>query len=119
MNKDKNPKLLIDTKDYRGTRVIFTHKKWKQKSIEHIWLQNEKFLSYVRTAIEDPREVWQDLNDPKNKRCYYFRYGVNLYAKVVIWNNSKPAHVVTAYDYSGVYFVKESNYPKLRRIYEE
>lgn len=118
-NTKKNEDNVIDTNDWRNKRIIFTYKQWNKKSKKHTWLKNEVFLSYVRKALANPTEVWEDYDRPKNKWCYYYKYGVGLHAKVVVWIRPGDAHIITAYDCHGLYFVKESKYPNLRRIYEK
>ncbi len=109
---------VLEATDYRDVIVVFTKKKWEQKSQKHPWLLNKQFLSYVEEALVKPTEVWEDYNRPKNIHCYYYRYGINMWAKVVVWVHPGRNEVVTAFDYTGIYFVKESKYPELRRIYE-
>lgn len=66
-----NEELVIDTKDYRGERVIFTKKRWENKSSQHPELKFQKFLRNVRRAIENPMEVWEDYSEKKKRHCYY------------------------------------------------
>lgn len=103
---------IIDVLDYRGERVIFTHQKWQEKSSVHSELQDNTFLKNVRQTIEDPEIVWQDKSD-KRRRCYYKKYSVATYVKVVIWIKSDPCRVVTAFETN---FIKESKYLDLIQI---
>ena len=106
------PRLIIDTSDYRGKQVIFTHKKWLQKQSVHPELKRAIFLKNVAKTIENPDEVWPDYAD-KRKRCYYKKYSPTTYVKVVIWHSDTPCRVVTAYEINQI---KEMNYPSLRKI---
>lgn len=105
--------LVIDTQDYRGTKVVFTHKKWKEKVVEHADLKNSTFLKNVKQTIENPTEVWPDYSDKRHKRCYYKKYSTHSYVKVVVWFKGNPACVVTAFETN---YIKESKYPELRRL---
>lgn len=105
-------KLVIDTHDYRGKRVIFTEDKWVEKQIVHPELKRPVFLRNVAKAVECPDEVWPDYSD-KRKRCYYKKYSTTTYVKVVVWHKGNPCAVVTAYEINKI---KEANYPSLRRI---
>lgn len=107
-----NP-FIIDTSDYRGKRVILTHKKWKQKSVVHSDLNDKIFLKNLKRTIEDPCEVWEDKDDKKCKRCYYKKYSVNTYVKVVIWVKSNPCEVVSAFETN---YIKETKYSGLRQL---
>lgn len=111
MTKEK--KLIIDTKDYRGLRVIFTFDKWQEKSVQHTELGNETFLKNLKETVENPEEVWQDNSNKKSKACYYKKYSTTSYIKVVVWIASKPCEVVTAFEIDRI---KEIEYPKLRRL---
>ncbi len=106
-------KLIIDTKDYRDVRVIFTFDKWQEKSVQHPELQDKTFLKNLKETIENPEEVWQDNNDKKHKLCYYRKYSTVSYVKVVIWITAKFCEVVTAYEIDKI---KEVKYPKLKRL---
>jgi len=108
-----NNKNIIDIEDYRGKRIIFTYKKWKQKSITHPELCNKIFLKNLKETIRKPEEVWQDYSDKKCKRCYYKKYSVNSYVKVIIWTYSNPCHVITAFETNQI---KEVQYPKLKPL---
>jgi hypothetical protein len=89
---DREP-LLLDTHDYRGRRIIFTSKKWKEKRAWHEEL---------------------NLLEPKERHCYYGRYLKELYVKVVIYiRESEPYHVVSAY---AIDKIKEKKYKVLHRI---
>jgi len=110
MSKEK---YVIDTKDYRGKRVIFTKKKRIEKSITHPELRSDKFIENVKRAIEKPTHVWQDYDDKKRKRCYYWKYSPETFVKVVIWVAEKPCVVVTAFLAD---WIKETKYPELKDI---
>lgn len=104
---------LIDVQDYEGERVIFTFDKCKEKMIQHPELGNNKFLKNLETTLRNPEQVWQDYEDPKNKRCYYRKCSTSTYVKVVIWVKSKPRQVITAYETN---IIKEGKYPKLKQL---
>lgn len=40
--KNETKRNILDVIDYRGERVIFTEKKWKEKSIQHPELRYAK-----------------------------------------------------------------------------
>ena len=103
---------VIDTIDWQGDRVIFTKKKWKEKAKQHPELNSKTFLRNVVKTIEKPQQVWEDYDNKKDKQCYYWKYSVTNYIKVVIWINDDPCRVVTAYF---IDWVKESKY-NLKRI---
>jgi hypothetical protein len=109
MDEGKN---LLDIKDYRGKRIIFTKEKWKEKSIQHTELRNKEFLKSIKKAIENPTEVWEDYGSKKRK-CYYWRYGINIYVKVVILEVGNPYNVITAYKINKI---KEKTYHNLKQI---
>ena len=104
---------ILDVVDYRGERVIFTEKKWKEKSIQHPELTNSKFLKNLKRAIESPQIVWQDYDDPVKKACYYWRHKINQYIKVVIWTFENPCRVVSAFETN---YIKEAKYPNLEQL---
>ena len=106
-------KLIIDVDDYRGKRVTFTYKKWKEKSITHPDLRNKTFLKNLKNTIINPDEVWQDYSDRKRKRCYYKKYSINSYVKVIIWIYGNPCEVVTAFQTN---YIKEHRYPELKQL---
>lgn len=106
-------KLVIDVEDYRGKRIIFTYRKWQEKSKGHTDLLNKIFLKNLKETVENPEEVWQDYSDKKRKRCYYKKYSVNSYVKVVVWIDNNPCHIITAFQTD---YIKENNYPKLKRL---
>ena len=108
-----NNENIIDIKDYRGERVIFTRKKWTQKSISHPELLNKIFFKNIKETIAKPEEVWQDYSDKRNKRCYYKKYSNNSYVKVVIWICSNPCHIVSAFE---INYIKEIKYPNLKKL---
>lgn len=108
----KNNDYIIDTLDYRKLRVIFTKKKWQEKLIAHPELNNQKFLANIKKALQRPGVVWEDQGDKEHKRCYYKKYSVNTYIKVVIWL-SNPNQVVTAFE---IDYIKESKYPGLKQL---
>jgi len=105
--------LIIDVEDYGGRRVIFTQKKWKEKSIIHPELLNKIFLKNLKEVIINPKEVWEDYDDKDNKRCYYKKYSVNSYVKVVVWTTDNPCHIISAFETDRI---KESIYPELKRL---
>ena len=107
-------KLVIDVEDYRGRRVIFTEKKWKEKSAQHPILRKTIFLKNIEKTVEDPEEVWEDYEDPKNRNCYYRKYSSCWYIKVVIWISSQPCRVITVYP--PINRIKEKDYPELKNI---
>lgn len=103
---------IVDIEDYRGKRVIFTCKKWKQKSLQHPDLRNKIFLKNLKETIKKPEEVWQDYSD-KRKRCYYKKYSMNSYVKAVVWVDNNPCYVITAFQ---INYIKEAKYPNLRQF---
>ncbi len=103
----------LDTTDYRGKRVIFTEKKRNQKAVQHSELYDPSFITNLEKAIQAPDEVWEDYDDPTHKRCYYKRFGIDLYAKAVIWVTGYPYQIVSAFETNRI---KETNYPGLRRL---
>jgi hypothetical protein len=105
--------IIFNIEDYRGIEVEFTKKKWNEKRIDHPELNKEKFIKCVKRALNNPDEVWEDYSDRKRKNCYYKKYSVNSYAKVVVWIKDKPNQVVTAYEIDKV---KEKNYPDLKQL---
>ena len=106
-------KLIVDTNDDTGARVIFTDKKRRAKSIQHPELNNNTFLKNVVKTIEAPHEVWEDYDDKRRKVCYYKKYSTATYVKVVIWIKSIPCEVVTAFEINKI---KEVSYPNLKRL---
>lgn len=110
MDEDK---FIIDVEDYRGRRVIFTHRKWKEKTIVHSELFNKTFLKNLKETIVNPDEVWQDYSDKEYKRCYYKKYSTTSYVKVVVWIMDNPCHVVSAFETNKI---KEDMYPNLKRL---
>lgn len=104
---------IIDVEDYRGKRVIFTYKKWKEKSRIHPELSNKIFLKNLEGTIANPEQVWQDYSDKKRKRCYYKKYSADSYVKVIIWALSDSCTIITAFETN---FIKETKYPKLKRL---
>jgi hypothetical protein len=106
-------KHVVDTKDDLDRNVIFTHKKWKQKCSDHPELLKGVFIHNVTKTIENPEEVWEDYQDKKHKQCYYKKYSMFSYVKVVIWTEGNPCQVVTAYE---IDYIKEENYPELQRL---
>ena len=105
-------KLIIDTIDFYGNRVIFTEKKWKEKSTVHPELKNKTFLKNLEDTIKNPEEIWEDNSDKKNKRCYYKKYSIVSYVKVVIWINGNPCHIVSAFETNKI---KEQIYSKFKK----
>lgn len=105
-------KPVLDEIDYRGKRVILTFKKWKQKSSQHPELLDGKFIKNLQSTIKNPDEVWEELSS-KDKACYYKKYSINSYIKVVIWVKGNPAHIVSAFETN---YIKEVKYPKLKRL---
>ena len=110
---NKQKVTIIDTLDYTKKRVIFTNKKLQQKAIQHPELKNPSFLKRVENAIINPDEVWQDYDEPSKRRCYYKKYSIYSYAKVVVYYNCEPAEVVTAYQ---INYVKEQKYSNLKQL---
>lgn len=106
-------KLVIDAVDYLGNRVIFTEKKWKQKSTVHPELGSKTFLKNLEDTIKNPEQVWEDYSDKKNKRCYYKKYSIISYVKVVIWINGGPCQIVSAFETNKI---KEEIYTNLKRL---
>lgn len=106
-------KFIIDVEDYRGKRVIFTYKKWKEKAIIHPDLLNKTFLKNLKETIVNPEEVWQEYSDKKHKRCYYKKYSVDSYVKAIIWIYGNPCHIITAFQTN---YIKENKYPNLRQL---
>lgn len=104
---------ILDVIDYRGERVVFTEKKWKEKSIQHPELRNNKFLKNLKKAIELPQIVWQDYDDPIKKACYYWKHQTCQYIKVVIWISENPCQVVSAFETN---YIKETKYPNLKQL---
>lgn len=105
--------FIIDIEDYRGKRIIFTHEKWEIKKVIHPELRKRVFLKNIEKTIIDPEEVWEDYEDKKRKRCYYKKYSINDYVKVVIWIADNPCKVITAYSIDRI---KERGYAKLKQI---
>jgi hypothetical protein len=106
-------KLIIDIDDYQGVRTVFTLKKYKQKKQVHPELCSKTFLRNVVRVIVEPEQVWQDYNDRRNKRCYYRKYSVRSYVKVVIFVSNSLQQVVTAYEIDRI---KENSYPDLKQL---
>lgn len=106
-------KFIIDVEDYRGKRVIFTYRKWKEKSITHPDLLSKTFLKNLKETIINPEEVWQDYSDKKCKRCYYKKYSTDSYVKVIVWIANNPNHIITAFQTN---LIKEIRYSNLRQI---
>lgn len=106
-------KCIIDTKDYRGKRVIFTETKWKEKSKQHPELTDSKFLNNLKKAIESPQIVWQDYDEPLKKSCYYWRHKINGYVKVVILICVNPCQVISAFETN---YIKEIKYSNLKQL---
>ena len=98
---------VIDVVDYRGIRTVFTEKRWKTKSVFHPELLSQTFLKNVERTIKDPEEVWEDYADSEHRCCYYRKYSVRTYVKVVIWMDGD-CQVITAFETD---FIKESKYP--------
>jgi hypothetical protein len=108
-----SPVLVIDTEDYRGKRIIFTYKKWQEKSKTHPDLLNKTFLKNLKETIEEPEEVWQDYSDKRRKRCYYKKYSISSYVKAVVWVDNNPCHIITAFQTN---YIRENKYPTLKRL---
>lgn len=104
---------ILETFDYKGRKVIFTYKKWKEKQSVHPELGNKNFLLNIKKALENPDEVWEDHDDAKNRYCCYKKYSTVSYVKAVVWLASNPLEVVTAYE---INFIKETKYPDLKRL---
>jgi hypothetical protein len=110
---DSHKKIVIDTLDYTGVRVIFTEKKLVQKKQIHPELRKPSFIRRVKKTIENPDEVWRDYSDRKRRRCHYKKYSQFTYAKVVIWIADNPCEVVTAFE---IDYIKEASYPELEKL---
>ena len=106
-------KTIIDVIDYTGKRVIFTIKKLKAKAIQHPELNKPAFIKRVGTTLVNPDEVWQDYDEPRKRRCFYKKYSMCSYAKVVVYCCCSPSEVVTAYE---INYVKEQKYPGLKQL---
>jgi len=107
-------KLVIDVEDYDGNRVIITERKWKQKIQQHSELLDKTFLKNLEDTIKNPNEVWEDYSDKEHKRCYYKKYSINSYVKVVIWITENPCHIVSAFETNKI---KEEIYqPNIKRL---
>lgn len=109
---DIDQDCIIDVKDYRDKRVIFTKKKWLEKQQDHPELKKDVFIKNLKRTIIEPDEVWQDLSD-KKKRCYYKKYSCNTYIKAVVWIKNNPCHIITSFE---INYIKEQNYPELKRL---
>jgi hypothetical protein len=95
----QNEPLVFDVLDFRKKRVIFTHKKRKEKRISHPELDRREFLEAVQSTVVEPDVVWPDRHE-KQKHCYYREYGEGVYVKVVVYmsyNRHEPSRVVSAY----------------------
>ena len=110
MNEDSH---VVDIIDYRGKRVILTYKKWKEKATVHPELNNRTFVRNLKQTIENPEQVWEDKSDKIRKMCYYKKYSVNSYVKVVAWIASDPCCVISAFQTDRI---KETNYPDTKRL---
>jgi len=106
-------KFVIDTLDYRGKRVIFTHKKWEQKCKVHPELRKIAFLNNLKQTIEEPEMVFQNKKDRKNQRCYYKKYSIDTYVKIIVWTKFNPCCIVSAFETD---YIKEENYPELKQL---
>lgn len=104
---------IIDVESYDGKRIVFTKEKWEEKLVIHAELNSTIFLKNLEETIKNPEEVWEDKSDKDAKRCYYKKYSVNSYIKVIIWISHIPYRVVSAYE---VDFIKETKYPELKRL---
>ena len=96
----------------QGLEIVFTKIKLIEKQGDHPQLLKKSFLKCVERALSDPDEVWPDKKDNR-KRCYYKKYSVCSYAKVVVWTSDEPYRVVSAYEIDKV---KESQYPNLEKL---
>lgn len=105
--------VILNAVDYRGKTVIFTKQKWQEKQSDHPELHKKTFIDCIKRAIAEPDEVWEDYQDRKNRRCYYKKYSTISYVKVVIWINSDPCMVVTAFE---INYIKENKYPNLKKV---
>lgn len=110
MSDSKN---VIDIQGYEDKRVIFTYKKWKEKSIQHPELIKRVFLKNIEQTVIDPEEIWEDFSDKRCKRCYYKKYSISSYVKVVIWVCSDFYEVVTAFETNKI---KEEKYSKIKKL---
>lgn len=100
-------KEIIDEKE-----VVFTKIKLNKKKDDHPELLKKTFLKCVKSALSEPDEVWPNYQDNK-KRCYYKKYSIHSYAKVVVWVDNEPYSVVSAYETDKI---KEKIYPELNSI---
>ena len=109
------PRFVIDVKDYRGERIVFTARKWKEKVKDHRELTDQNFLDSIPKTLSSPKFVYEDYHKPKFKRCYYKKYSDKDFTKVVIWNEEIPHKVITAFITN---IIKEKRYKKLKIIYQ-
>lgn len=113
MTTRTDPLLKVDIQDYRGVRVVFKIRKWESKSVQHPELCDPAFIVHIKEALQNPTEVWEDYDGPSEKNCYYKRFGINLYAKVVVLIAREPNEVISAFE---VDYVKETKYPSVRKL---
>ena len=107
-------KCIIDVEDYLGNRVILTEKKWQQKSIQHPELKSKIFLRNLEETVRNPTEAWEDYGDKKHRKCYYKKYSKDTYVKAVIWFDSNPCYVISAFETNKI---KEEIYqPDIKRL---
>ncbi len=104
---------IIEIIDWWGRKVVFTEKKWQQKCEDHPELKSRTFLRNIKRTIEEPQQVWEDKSDKTCKRCYYRKYSIDTYVKVIIWIKDDPCRVVSAFETN---LVKEINYLDLKRL---
>ena len=110
---NKNNNFVIDTLDCRGKRVVFAFQKWIEKSATHPELRKKSFLENIRKTIENPEMIFQDKSDKNNRQCYYKKYSIESYVKVIVWTNSNPYCIVSAFETN---YIKETKYPKLKQL---
>lgn len=108
---------IISTKDDEGCPIVFTRAKWDEKKVDHPELMDTTFMVNVEKTMQEPEEVWPDYADYTNgksdRQCYYRKYSPNSYVKVVVWVNSSPRRVVTAYE---IDCIKEAKYTGPNRL---
>ena len=103
----------IDTKNHEGIRTIFPEDQRVEKAKKHPELRQLDFIERVKTTIEKPDFVYEDLDGGDRHMCYCREYKINSrtqYTKVVIRTAKQCNYVITAYrpDY-----VKEQGKTKL------
>jgi len=110
-------KNCIDTNNYEKLKIIFTEKQRENKSLKHPELREKGFIKRIKTAVENPSFIYEDL--AKKGRLLYYKYEYSLngrdrYTKVVVKKQKRYLFIITAYRPD---FVKERG--KTRLIYGE